>query len=947
MVQVQWNGQPRSDSFSAKTRMQLYCQDFIDDERPMPLPVNSSRVSMALLDDDIGELPALSTLRLKAQIESNIFADAPCIASLMTPAVPPAISSGLRYGSLAIFLFVFFVSVVRTIAAVPGLQHGTNDNVPSTATVLPSVSDCLHFLQFVFLTGGLSLSYPGFYPAAVGHLNWFALFADLALPIRSFVPAPIGLVRMASTYPGVRDGLYEVNGTYGSYPGLEVMTQMVGAPMTCDTWLLMLCFIVSIAALLGLFLWLLETLRPRNVLGLPLLGPRHGMSLAMRIGNGVLKLVLSYITLPLVAMSVYQFYFSGSLGAGHVTLTVVVLILILLAFVWLAVRLPSESLGALVFEAKLRYQHVGADGVRDLEEEKQTRREHGYVMVLFVLNIVRGLTIGGLQNWGVLQLAILVTCELVMLVAVHIFRPYPLLSVGFATTLLRLAILACFVPFVFSPSKMLGTKSVTAYIALALYAVGLLGIYFASSCWHLYRLTQQHWNIEKDAPVFNLRQLQRREMPIPSPTDETLPSDRNFIIPRHGRPCGNEFDLCHGVTTHGFNQSTSSLNSRFYRPPRSPIPTAPGEISRLFEDRSHDSDVSSSSIMPSTADCSSSSTDSEGLSDQTAGQSLDSVSLTSSAEASRPLGPRWGDYSFREVDLIFATPPPQPSVTTSPPQLASASSPRVKRRLLDWRLLSWWSFVYQHKIPDKTHSLEMPPIIHCVRHGQGVHNLSYANHDLPDPELTLLGEEQARALTTRFPELANVELIVSSPLQRTIQTALLAFPSKLEGGMQILALAEVQEASELICDTGSPLPDIRAKFNGLPVDFSLVEPDWHVKQGKWAPIAACLLERAKLARRWLSERPESEIVVISHGCFLHFLTDDWVNAVNPQATDWANAEVRSFTLASDKSGGYSLEETEGSRKKRGCEQLSLTNEQQLELRDAVLKTWIEWGVIKG
>ncbi|RBA15967.1 hypothetical protein FPRO05_12188 [Fusarium proliferatum] len=187
----------------------------------------------------------------------------------------------------------------------------------------------------------------------------------------------------------------------------------------------------------------------------------------------------------------------------------------------------------------------------------------------------------------------------------------------------------------------------------------------------------------------------------------------------------------------------------------------------------------------------------------------------------------------------------------------------------------------------------MPPIIHCVRHGQGVHNLSYANHDLPDPELTPLGEEQAQALTTRFPELANIELIVSSPLQRTIQTALLAFPLKLQAGLQVLAWPEVQEASALICDTGSHLPDIKARFCGLPIDFSLVEPDWHLK-GKSAPTAARLLERAQLARQWLSERPEAEIVVISHGCFLHFLTDDWVNAINPQATAWANAEFHAL-----------------------------------------------------
>ena len=193
----------------------------------------------------------------------------------------------------------------------------------------------------------------------------------------------------------------------------------------------------------------------------------------------------------------YQLNFSGTLGAGHVTLTVVVLVLILLAFAWVAVRLPSENLGAVVFEAKLRYKHVGGDGGQDLEEEKQARREHGYVMVLFVLNIVRGLTIGGLQNWGVLQFAGLVVCELVMLVTIRIFRPYSLLSVGFATTLLRLAVLACFVPFLFPPSKMLSAKSVSAYIALSLYAVGLIGVSFTPSCWHLYRLVRQRWNMEK------------------------------------------------------------------------------------------------------------------------------------------------------------------------------------------------------------------------------------------------------------------------------------------------------------------------------------------------------------------------------------------------------------------------------------------------------------------
>ncbi|OGE47540.1 hypothetical protein PENARI_c042G05003 [Penicillium arizonense] len=240
----------------------------------------------------------------------------------------------------------------------------------------------------------------------------------------------------------------------------------------------------------------------------------------------------------------------------------------------------------------------------------------------------------------------------------------------------------------------------------------------------------------------------------------------------------------------------------------------------------------------------------------------------------------------------------------------------------------------------------MSPIVHCVRHAQGVHNLSHANHHLPDPELTPLGEEQAGALGARFPALENIQLILSSPLRRAIQTALLAFPSKVgDGGLQVIAWPEVQEASDLICDTGRDLLEIKAEFEKLPVDFTVVEPGWHIKEGKWAPVAGRLLERAQLARQWLSQRPEKEIVVVSHGCFLHSLTNDWVNAVNSHATDWANAEVRSFAFAHDEDERPALRETLESRKNRGLGPVALTKEQQLELQQATLKMWIEWGVI--
>lgn len=123
----------------------------------------------------------------------------------------------------------------------------------------------------------------------------------------------------------------------------------------------------------------------------------------------------------------------------------------------------------------------------------------------------------------------------------------------------------------------------------------------------------------------------------------------------------------------------------------------------------------------------------------------------------------------------------------------------------------------------------MPPVIHCIRHAQGVHNLSYANHSLPDPSLTPFGEQQCRDIAATFPYHNQIELVVTSPFRRAICTALLSFAPEVERGVKVLALPQLQEASDLPCDTGSELSVIKDEFKDSPVDFSHVKDGWHKK----------------------------------------------------------------------------------------------------------------------
>jgi hypothetical protein len=127
--------------------------------------------------------------------------------------------------------------------------------------------------------------------------------------------------------------------------------------------------------------------------------------------------------------------------------------------------------------------------------------------------------------------------------------------------------------------------------------------------------------------------------------------------------------------------------------------------------------------------------------------------------------------------------------------------------------------------------------IHCIRHGQGLHNISYANHDLQDPPLTPFGEQQRRDIASTFPFHDQIELVVTSPLRRTICTDLLGFAPEVTQGVQVLALPLLQEASMLPCDTGSELGIIKEEFKDSAVDFNLVQEGWHLKVG----TSTCLM----------------------------------------------------------------------------------------------------------
>ncbi|KAK6346514.1 hypothetical protein TWF696_006639 [Orbilia brochopaga] len=233
----------------------------------------------------------------------------------------------------------------------------------------------------------------------------------------------------------------------------------------------------------------------------------------------------------------------------------------------------------------------------------------------------------------------------------------------------------------------------------------------------------------------------------------------------------------------------------------------------------------------------------------------------------------------------------------------------------------------------------MPPrLVHLVRHAQGQHNVGWQHH-IRDPVLTATGHAQCAALAASFPHHISVTHLIVSPLKRTLQTALESFhplirrlaTQDIEWRIRIDPI--FQETGDWECDIGTAVPGLLAFLadcaNDYPeikpyaepglLDFTPVHmyPDWPAKQGFYSGQG--VVRRARAARRYLfdSYTDDEELLIVSHGGFLHYLSEDWDSYDDAAGTAWRNTEWRSYELIEGDKGEVLLNETAESIARRG------------------------------
>lgn len=259
------------------------------------------------------------------------------------------------------------------------------------------------------------------------------------------------------------------------------------------------------------------------------------------------------------------------------------------------------------------------------------------------------------------------------------------------------------------------------------------------------------------------------------------------------------------------------------------------------------------------------------------------------------------------------------------------------------------------------------PKIHLVRHAQGFHNLGFEFHSLRDPRLTELGQSQCAGLqSTHFPESAqkSISLVTASPLSRTLETAYLTFAPALENGKcqpKIFAIPDAQETSDLPCDTGSDVDVLHGvvRDQKWPADLTLVKEGWNVKtlQNRYSPAGDAIKRRATDARVLLRQKARElhaagddavEIVLVAHGAYMHYISDDWEDAAIYPSTGWENCEHRTYHFEADfLNDGADADaffvETAESRTRRGKHHPMISHDKQVALCEEMMQAWEDHG----
>ena len=197
----------------------------------------------------------------------------------------------------------------------------------------------------------------------------------------------------------------------------------------------------------------------------------------------------------------------------------------------------------------------------------------------------------------------------------------------------------------------------------------------------------------------------------------------------------------------------------------------------------------------------------------------------------------------------------------------------------------------------QTDATKVKKTVYYLRHFEALHNIRPYNYELVDPRLSPLGESQAAKTNELLLTFPPIDLIVCSPLSRTLQTYLLTIDhlvrSSKFAAIPLIIHPDLQEVCSVPCDVGRSVQDLKRDFPSLnePLETfrqTFGDDEWREKNQRESFYHPDRIdERARRIRQWLIDRPEERILVISHNLMIQALF-----RLDGEQADMSNGEIR-------------------------------------------------------
>ena len=493
-----------------------FCESTIGQECPLVPAFNGSRDDPTSLPGfsvsyDMNSTYAFTSITANMRIISGDASERSlaCVSAVITPVLGQVLRNVLRYLPMVILLSVGFATIFAATFSPWGsldvFQWTTNwgRDEDLLRLVTPGFADCLQYIQFIVLSGSLSLNYPGFFRPVVSSVAWSALMFN-----ESFVST-------IPSKPSAKDGLYVVKSQKAL--GLDQMRQFVGMASVRDVWAgMMIWLLVIIAAILILIQlgfvarWLYrlvvkvrsQDLREKNR--------------PFSIGN-VIRIIFTFFLLPIVSLSMFQLVEATRGPIIGVVMAAFVVVAVIGFACWLTYLFITVRPRAFLFDDLPTVLTYGSLYNTYSDEAA------GFAVIQISITLLRGIAIGGVQPSGIAQLVLLAICEIVLALTLNAIRPYPApTSMNlYHTCLAIIRAMVIFLSVAFAPSLGVSEspRGWIGYIILLLHAAVLVFGFFVNALQTVVevaaRLSGAGGGNEGATrgglvKVFGLRQLQQR-----------------------------------------------------------------------------------------------------------------------------------------------------------------------------------------------------------------------------------------------------------------------------------------------------------------------------------------------------------------------------------------------------------------------------------------------------